>query len=142
MAGLSFLALQALDPAPTQEATQPNPLRSVRTFMYQLRGLEDAAAVEKLTSSSYDLLVADVQVSSSVRSAMFIETRPPILPPKLRRSGMRKVGDQQRTGTDPADHQRTCRSYGAWACFRLQRTINMALLTELFHVGRPERLIA
>jgi len=54
---------------------------------------------------------------------------------------MRKVGEQRKTGTDPADHQRTCRSYGAWACFRLQRTINMALLTELFHVCRLEGLI-
>ena len=33
---------------------------------------------------------------------MFIETTPPVVPPKLRRSGMRKVGDQRRIGTEAA----------------------------------------
>ena len=52
---------------------------------------------------------------------------------------MTKISNRRKNGNDPADRQRTCRSYGAWACFRLQRTINMALLTELFHVGWFER---
>jgi len=72
---------------------------------------------------------------------MFIETRPPVVPSKLRRSGMRKVSDQRRIGTEVADRQRTCRSYGAWATDGLAAvSINMALLTELFRVGRLERL--
>ena len=60
---------------------------------------------------------------------MFIENTPPV-PSKLRRSGTTKIG-HRRTHPAPAVRQHTCRSYGAWAGFRLQRTINMALLTEL-----------
>jgi len=48
---------------------------------------------------------------------------------------MRKIDDQRNTGTDPSDRQRTCRSSGAWVCFQLRRTINMALLTELFQMA-------
>jgi len=70
---------------------------------------------------------------------MCIETAPSHVLPKLRRSGMTKIG-HRRTRPAPAVRQHTCRSYGAWAGFRLQRTINMALLTELFHRGYLERL--
>src|SRR5690242_8344004 len=64
---------------------------------------------------------------------MFIEPMPPHFPIKLRRSGM---CDRGPTGTAPAMHTRTCRSYGAGVCFRWQRTINMALLTELLYAVR------
>ena len=53
------------------------------------------------------------------------------LPPKLR-SGMTKIGDRRTTITAPEVRQLTCRSYGAWVYLRLQRNINMALLTQLF----------
>ena len=60
LAGLSLLAqmhsASAQDPKP---AAQSNPLKAVRTFMYQLQGLEEAGAVEKLAQSSYDLLVVE-----------------------------------------------------------------------------------
>jgi uncharacterized protein (TIGR01370 family) len=62
LAGLSLLALQqshfalAQDSKPT---TQSNPLKAVRTFMYQLQGLEEARAIDKLARSSYDLLVVE-----------------------------------------------------------------------------------
>src|SRR5262249_888408 len=74
--------------------------------------------------------------SSSVRSAMFIETNAPITT-QVSWSGMRINGDQPATGCDRTAQQPRCRSYGAWTCVRLQQTINMALLTEVFHVCRP-----
>ena len=43
-----------------------------------------------------------------------------------------KIVEQRIIGTGRADRQRTCRSYGAWMGFRLQRSIHMALLAELF----------
>jgi hypothetical protein len=73
---------------------------------------------------------------------MFIETRRPHVPHKLRRSGMRKIGEQRKTEIGIVGHSRTCRSYGAWNCFRSQRAINMALLTELLQMDRLEPLIA
>jgi len=72
---------------------------------------------------------------------MFIETRPLFLVRKLPRSDMTMFADQRRTGGEPAVHQRTCRSYGAWDCLDLRPSINMALLTELFRAGRLERRI-
>ena len=66
---------------------------------------------------------------------MYIETTPPNLPPKLRRSGMMSTSDRQTTGTNAAIQTHTCRSYGACAYFQSPQTINMALLTELFRVG-------
>ena len=60
-AGLSLLVFQPLNPGLAQDAdrTQPNPLKAVRTFMYQLQGLEETGAVQKLAQSSYDLLVVE-----------------------------------------------------------------------------------
>lgn len=40
-------------------ATKSNPLKSVRHWMYQLQGMEDPAALEKLAQSPYDLLVIE-----------------------------------------------------------------------------------
>jgi len=65
---------------------------------------------------------------------MFIANAPLFLVRKLRRSGITNIRVRQ-TGADLTSHQRTCRSYGAWVYFRAQRTINMALLTELFRAG-------
>jgi len=64
---------------------------------------------------------------------MYIETAPHFLSAKPR--GMTNTGDPRTTGTDPAVQKRTCRSYGAFVGFRSKRTINMSLLTELFHAG-------
>lgn len=36
-----------------------NPLKNVKTWMYQIQGLEEEGAVEKLDKSNYDLLVID-----------------------------------------------------------------------------------
>lgn len=43
---------------------------------------------------------------------------------------MIRISEQQKASADLTVHERTCRSYGAWGCFRLQQTINRAL-TEL-----------
>jgi len=61
LAGLSLLAFQPLNSGLAQDAdrTQPNPLKAVRIFMYQLQGLEEPSAVEQLARSSYDLLVVE-----------------------------------------------------------------------------------
>ena len=49
---------------------------------------------------------------------MCIETVPLFTITKLRRSGIIKISERPNTGTDSANRQRTCRSYGAWAFFR------------------------
>jgi len=54
---------------------------------------------------------------------MSIETVPPHLSRKLRRSGMVRNLARRRTGAGRAFHSRTCRSYGTCLRFRLQRTI-------------------
>jgi cysteinyl-tRNA synthetase len=57
----SFAALVilfcALSGARAQSST--NPLKNVRTFMYQLQGMENAPAIEQLAKSCYDLLVIE-----------------------------------------------------------------------------------
>jgi len=73
---------------------------------------------------------------------MFIETTRPPVSHKLRRSGIKKIGEQRKSGVGAVGHSRTGRSYGARECFRSQRAINMALLTELLHSDRLEPLIA
>jgi cysteinyl-tRNA synthetase len=47
--------LLAADP-PT---ASPNPLKAVRSFMYQLQGIENPASIEQLAKSPYDLLVVE-----------------------------------------------------------------------------------
>ena len=71
---------------------------------------------------------------------MCIETAPLHVHNKLRRSGMWRICGRRKTGAAPAVRQRTCRSYGACVGLRWQRTIHMALLTELLRVGCFEHL--
>jgi cysteinyl-tRNA synthetase len=61
LAALSVLAVQLLNSAQAQGGKSPltNPLKGVRTFMYQLQRLEEPSAVQKLANSSYDLLVVE-----------------------------------------------------------------------------------
>lgn len=55
LSALLFAALLANRPV----LAAANPLASVHHFMYQLQGLEDAAAVDRLARSPYDLLVVE-----------------------------------------------------------------------------------
>jgi hypothetical protein len=58
-----FVAALVCNPATAQitnlTATQSNPLRSVRNWMYQLQGMEDPVSLAKLAQSPYDLLVIE-----------------------------------------------------------------------------------
>ena len=58
-----FVSALVCNPANAQitnlTATQSNPLRSVRHWMYQLQGMEDPVSLAKLAQSPYDLLVIE-----------------------------------------------------------------------------------
>ena len=48
---------------------------------------------------------------------MFIETMRRAVLHKLRRSGMKRIGERRKTGVGTPDYQHTCRSYGVRAVF-------------------------